>query len=109
MSRHTIQGEDDHQKNGGIAVNDKEKVAWQTTIAHYHAWNDAIFQSNIRNAGKKPPLQKWQEFLAMMEFGLLLKPSPSEHEQRQKVDMFNQYYEQMLRFGVRRAQDGKSV
>lgn len=100
---------DDHQHNGGMAVNNKEKVAWQTTIAHYQAWNEAIFRSNIRNAGKKPPLQKWQEFLAMMEFGLMLKPYPSEHEQRQKVDMFNQYYEQIQHFEARRASDGQSV
>jgi len=88
--------------NGGITVNTREKATWQTTVAHYRAWNEAEFRANVRNAGKKTLLQKWREFLAIMEFGLMLKPTASQHEQRQKVEMLNRYYEQIHRFEDRR-------
>lgn len=90
-------------------MNKIDKAAWQTTLTHYREWNEAEFRERIQNAGKKNPLQKWREFLAIMEFGLKIKPQPSEHEQRQKVDMLNQYYERMQYFEMRRSQTGKSV
>jgi hypothetical protein len=90
-------------------VNDKEKTAWQTTLAQYRAWNEAEFRANVRNARKKSLLQKWQEFLAIMDFGLMLKPMPSKHEQHQKVEMLNRYYEQMQRLAMRNVPHGKSV
>lgn len=85
------------------------KTAWKETLALYQAWNEAEFRERIRNAGKKTPLQKWREFLAIMEFGLMIKPQPSEHEQRQKIEMLNQYYERVQYFERRRSQVGKSV
>jgi hypothetical protein len=85
-----------------------DKAAWQETLAHYRAWNEAEFRERIKNAGEKTPAQKWREFLAIMEFGLMIKPQPSEHEHRQKIDMLNQYYERMQYFESRRSQVGKS-
>ena len=90
-------------------MNRSEKAAWQTTVAHYRTWNEAEFFDNIRNAGKKPLSQKWQEFLSMMEFGCMLKPKPSQHEHRQKVAMLNRYYERMQRFEAQRGTHEKSV
>jgi hypothetical protein len=84
-----------------------DKRVWQETLKQYRALNEAEFREKIRNAGKKSPLQKWREFLAIMEFGLKIKPQPSEHEQRQKVEMLNRYYEHLQRFEVRRAQRGE--
>ena len=86
-----------------------EKAAWQATLAHYRAWNEAEFRERIQNAGKKTPMQKWREFLAIMEFGLMIKPQPSEHEHRQKIEMLNRYYERMQYFEMRRSQVGKSI
>ena len=78
-------------------------------MAHYRAWNEAEFRERIQNAGEKTPLQKWREFLVIMEFGLMIKPQPSEDEQYQKVEMLNQYYERIKYFEMRRSQTGKSV
>jgi hypothetical protein len=86
-----------------------DKAAWQETLAHYRAWNEAEFREKIKNAGKKTPLQKWREFLAIMEFGLKIKPQPSMHEHQQKIEMLNQYYERMQNFEMRRTHPGKSV
>ncbi len=36
--------------------------------------------------------------MALMEFDLMLKPTLSPHEQRQKVEMLNRYCEQMPHF-----------
>ena len=90
-------------------MNRSEKAAWQTTVTQYRAWNEAEFRENIRNAGKKSLLQKWREFLTIMEFGFMLKLKPSQHEQQQKVEMLNRYYEQMHRFKERSVGHGKSV
>lgn len=87
----------------------EDKAIWQTTISHYRTWNEAELRARIRAAGKKTPLQKWQEFLAIMDFGLKLKPKPSRHEQRQKVEMLNHYYEQILKFEARKNAHGQSV
>lgn len=86
-----------------------DKAAWHETLAHYQAWNDAEFREKVQNAGKKNPSQKWREFLAIMEFGLMIKPQPSEHEHRQKIEMLNRYYERMQTFEMRRSQAGKSA
>jgi len=50
--------------------------------------------------------EKWQKFLAIMEFGLMIKPMPSEHEQRQKVEMLNKYLEAIQLFEERRKPRG---
>lgn len=86
-----------------------DKAAWKETLAHYRAWNEAEFLERIQNAGKKTPAQKWWEFLAIMEFGLMIKSQPSEHEHRQKIEMLNQYYERIKYFEKRRSQVGKAV
>ncbi|MBC8180249.1 hypothetical protein H8E88_03910 [candidate division KSB1 bacterium] len=85
------------------------KEMWQSTLAQYQVWNEAKFQESIRNAGKVPLLQKWRRYLSMMEFGLILKPKPSDHEQKQKMEMLNKYYEQMKLFEARRKLRGESV
>jgi hypothetical protein len=84
-----------------------DKAIWKKTLAYYHAWNETEFLENVCNARQKNLKQKWHEFLAIIEFGLKIKPQPSEHEQCQKVDMLNQYYERMQRFEARRHQRGK--
>lgn len=86
---------------------DKKRFTLQETLACYRAWNEAERQQQLRNAGKKPPDQKWREYLELMELGLAIKPEPSQHEQRQKVDMLNRYYEQIQRFEARSASHGK--
>lgn len=86
---------------------DKNTFTLQEILACYRAWNEAERQEQIRNAGKKPPEQKGQEYLELMALGLALKPTPSQHEQRQKVEMLNRCCEQMQRFEARRASHGK--
>jgi hypothetical protein len=90
-------------------MNTEDKIAWQAALAQYRAWNEAKFRESVHNAGKKPLSQKWREFLVIMEFGLTIKPRPSENEQKQKVEMLNQYYEQMQRFEARKKLRGESV
>ncbi|GAK61297.1 hypothetical protein U27_01197 [Candidatus Vecturithrix granuli] len=85
----------------------KNTFTLQEILACYRAWNEAERHEQIRNAGKKPLEQKWQEYLELMAFGLALKPTPSQHEQRQKVESLNRYYEQIQRFEVRRASHRK--
>lgn len=89
-------------------MNTIDKAAWQMRLKYYRAWNEAEFREKIRNAGKKNFAQKWQEFFDLIEFGLMLKPQPSEYEQQQKVEMLNRYYEAIQRFEARRQQHGKS-
>lgn len=92
-----------------MAAGDIDKKAWQTALAQFRLRNEAEFREKIRNAGKKSPAQKWREFLAIMAFGMKIKPQPSEHEHRQKVKMLDQYYERMQSFEARRRQREGSV
>jgi hypothetical protein len=89
-------------------MNKIDKTAWQATLAQYRAWNDAEWCERVRNAGKKSPAQKWHEFLDLMEFGMQIKPQPSKHEQRQKMEMWNQYYQRIQRFEAWRKRHGNS-
>ena len=84
-----------------------EKTVWRETLAYYSAWNDAELHEQIAQADTKPPAQKWHEFLALMEFGLMIKPQPSFHEHQQKIDMLNRYYQQLQQFEERRKGHGK--
>jgi hypothetical protein len=89
-------------------MNKIDKSAWQATLMQYRTWNDAKLREHIRNIGKKSLSQKWREFLALMEFGLKIKPQPSAHEQCQKMEILNQYYQRIHRFEAWRRQHGKS-
>jgi hypothetical protein len=91
-----------------MTSNKIDKASWRATVAHYRAWNEVEFLANVRNAGKKSVLQKWHEFLDLMEFGMQIKPQPSKHEQRQKMEMLNQYYQRIQRFEAWRQQHGNS-
>ena len=80
----------------------KSNFTLQETLAYYQAWNKAERQERLRCAGGKSSEQKWREYLDIMELGLAIKPEPSIHEQRQKVEMLNRYYEQIQQFEERR-------
>jgi hypothetical protein len=82
----------------------KDTFTIQETLACYQSWNEAERQERLINAGKKSPEQKWQEYLDIMEFGMMIKPEPSLHEHRQKIEMLNRYYEQIELFEERRKQ-----
>ena len=85
----------------------KEILTIQETLAYYHAWNKAEREERFCNAGKKSIEQKCREYLEIMDFGMAIKPEPSLHEHRQKIDMLNRYYEQIALFERRRKQHGK--
>jgi len=42
----------------------------------------------------------------LIEFGLKIKPEPSVHEQRQRVETLNFYYQQIAQFEQRRQRHG---
>ncbi len=79
------------------------KTAWQDTIAQLRSWNRAEEKFQCQQAGKKSHQQKWQEGMAIMEFGFKLKPRPSRHEQQEKIEMLEAYYRRMHRFEQRRS------
>jgi len=81
-------------------MTEEEKRNWQTTAGYYQQWNEAVFQSKIRNAGKKSVVQKWREFSNIMEFGLMIKPVASHSEQKKKVEMYERYYERMQKLSA---------
>ena len=70
-----------------------DRAMLQQSLIHYQAWNEAELIERIRQAGQKSPIQKWIEFLALMEFGLQIKPEPSKYEQKQKMMMLTKYYQ----------------
>jgi len=78
-------------------------AAWRDTLAHLNAWEKAVQKTQARESSKKSQQQKWREFLAIMEFGLKLKPHPSCHEQRSKVMMLEEYYRRLHRFELWRS------
>ncbi|GEM_PF-3968618 len=82
-----------------------QPISWQTALQHYHVWNNIEYQH--RNQGQDG-VKKWQQFLALMEFGLQIKPEPSLYEQQQKVNVLNSYYQQIEQFEYRKRQHGQS-
>jgi len=83
----------------------KIAITWQNALQHYQTWNKIERHYRTQPQDK---VQKWQEFLALIEFGLQIKPEPSVHEQRQRVDSLNFYYQQIQLFEQRRQQHGQS-
>ena len=88
-----------------VMLKPKTAITWQNTLQHYQAWNKIEHYYRTQPQDK---VQKWQEFLALIEFGLQIKPEPSVHEQRQRVDSLNFYYQQIQLFEQRRQQHGQS-
>ena len=76
----------------------------QETLACYQEWNTSERAERLRNAGQKSVEQKCREYLDLMAFGMAIKPEPSVHEYRQKIDMLNRYYEHIALFEKRRTQ-----
>lgn len=91
-----------------MAVNPSEKTAWKEVFSYYRLWNKAELQRKIQDAGRKKQEQKWQEFLSIMEFGMMIKPNPSEQEHHQKIGTLNRYYQRIQRFEEWRLHHGKS-
>ena len=85
-----------------------KKTDWKEVFSYYRRWNKADLQGKLRDAGKKGPDQKWQEFLSIMEFGMMIRPNPSKHEQRQEIRTQNRYYQRIQRFEKWRQDHGKS-
>jgi len=80
-------------------------IAWQTALQQYQQWNEITYQQRKQPQDKA---KKWQEFLTLIEFGLKIKPEPSVHEQRQRVETLNFYYQQIAQFEQRRQRHGQS-
>ena len=76
--------------------------AWQEAITHYRAWNRAKFRARVKGAGRKSLAEKWDEYLALIEFGLRLRPQPTRRERRQKMECWAQYYRLVQEFEERR-------
>ncbi len=91
-----------------MTANALDKTAWNEILAHYREWNKAELRARIREAGKKSGKEKWREYLSIMEFGLLIKPQPSEHEQRKKAEMLLHYYRKIQYFEEWRRRHGQS-
>ncbi len=81
-----------------MATDTLDKAAWKKILAHYRAWNEAELRAGIRDAGKKTDGQKWQEFLSVMEFGMMIRPWPSGQEQCQKIEMLNRCCQRIRHF-----------
>jgi hypothetical protein len=85
-----------------------DKKILRESLAQYEVRNSQEFHQKIKSAGKKSDLQKWQEFLSIMDFGLKIKPIPSKKENQQKLEMLNNYINKMKLFETRKSQSGKS-
>jgi hypothetical protein len=86
-----------------------DKNILREALAHYQAWNEAKFTDRVRRAGQKSQEQKWREYLALMEFGLQIRPQPSKSQQRRKVEVLERYYRLIQQFEKRRGQGGQSA
>jgi len=86
-----------------------DRAIWQKAITHYQAWNQARFREKVRQAGQKSLTEKWGEYLALMEFGLHLKPQPTRHEQRRKMEHWAQYYRLVREFERKRGEREQSA
>ena len=82
-----------------------DRAAWRKAIAHYRAWNRAKFRARIREAGRKSLAEKWNEYLALIEFGLRLRPQPTMRERSQKMECWAQYYRLVQEFEERRRRE----
>jgi hypothetical protein len=75
-----------------------DKNILRETLVHYQTWNEAKFVDRVRRAGQKSREQKWHEYLALMEFGLQIRPRPSKSQQRRKMRTLEQYYSRIHQF-----------
>ncbi len=100
------------QENGhrerNTSAHTLDKSTWKKILGHYRAWDEAELWARIRDAGKKTDEQRWQEFLSIIEFGMMIKPQPGRQEQCQKIEMLNRYYQRIRRFEEWRKRHGKS-
>jgi hypothetical protein len=79
-------------------ANELNKTALKEMMRCYQAWNKAELKRRMQEAGMKTPEQKWKEYLAIMEFGMSIRPQPGKHEQEQKIQMLTNYYQRILCF-----------
>ncbi len=83
-----------------------DKKVWREAVEEYRAWNEAEFAYRVRHAGEKTDEEKWREYCDLLNFGTKIKPRPSEHERRSKLEMWQRYLEQMQLFEARRKGHG---
>jgi len=86
-----------------------DKKAVRETIAQYQAWNEEVFASQVLEAGKKTPAEKWQEYQDLYDFAMQIKSGTSWWEQALTMEEWATYYDQIRRFEAWRQQRGKTA
>lgn len=79
-----------------------DKTIWQAALANYQDWNETRFKERLQQAGQKSQAQKWQEYLALLEFGLQIRAQPTANEQWRKLENLERYYELIQQFEQKR-------
>ena len=83
-----------------------DKNLWREAIAHYQAWNDAVFADQVLHPSQKTPAEKWRIYQDLYAFGRKIKPQPSLWEQEQTAKTWAAYYESIQQFEQWRKEHG---
>jgi len=74
------------------------------TVAHYRAWNENEFADRVRRAGERMPIEKWNIFLDLWNFGIRIRPEPGQAWLRRETEGHQAYYTRLQQFEEKRRQ-----
>lgn len=79
-----------------------DKKLVQEAMGHYRAWNEAVFEDEVANAGRTTPQCKWRDYCGQYEFSLPIRREPSPLAQVMEALEWQSYYETLQLFEARR-------
>ena len=84
-----------------------DKKQLQEMLAHYQAWNESKFATQVLQRGQSTPEQKWQAYQDLYAFAMQIKSGASLWEQVSTMEEWAFYLDQIRRFEKWRKLHGK--
>ncbi len=86
-----------------------EKRVLKETLAHYRAWNDEKFLSQVMESNRMTATERWQAYQDLFELAIKIHPQSSRAEQLYEMHEWSDYLNRIRRFEKRRQALAKST
>jgi hypothetical protein len=83
-----------------------DKALYRQAQEWYRQWNEAELHERVRSAGTHSPLECWEQYVDLWEFGWQTKITPGLWQEHEKINSINQYYSRIKKMEAWRSSIG---
>ena len=86
-----------------------DKELYRRAYESYRQWNEDVLVERARNAGKRPPVETWRQYVALWEFCMNILPPQSDLQRKQRLEDWDRYYARVQKLEEWRRGRGKQA